>query len=295
MQAGGTGSSIALNGSIDAGTGNVTLTALNGEITDDGDDATLIVGNTLTLAARSIGARSTLTGTELDSSMRLDTDVTSLSATASAGGIFIDQLQGLQSVRVQASGGASGDIELLTRAGDLNLVDVRASDQLLLAAGRDILASPGATIAANVAELRAGTTDLDGGRIGTTDQPLRLQLSAGESLRLFVPQAIDPQSSNGPAFLAGQDVTTTVSWFNAPDELAANAGFGQFEGFDTTSSGSGTELQLRTLQGQASRVVTTVGFDFGLPDPEVQLFETSYPAVCMPMELRTAQSTDKGC
>src|SRR5690606_23843934 len=85
--------------------GDVTLTAATGSIVDDGDDSTRLSANTLTLTARSIGAASTLSGGVLDSSRRLDTDVTTLRATATAGGIYIEEADGLQNVSVQAMGG----------------------------------------------------------------------------------------------------------------------------------------------------------------------------------------------
>src|SRR5690606_21321874 len=100
---------------------DVALTASAGAIADDGDDTTRLSGRTLTLLARSIGARSTLAGATLDSTPRLDIDAITLDATSTAGGIYIDELNGLESVSLQANAGADGDIELLTATGDLNL------------------------------------------------------------------------------------------------------------------------------------------------------------------------------
>ncbi|MFC4313211.1 filamentous hemagglutinin N-terminal domain-containing protein [Steroidobacter flavus] len=262
---------------------DVALTASSGAIDDDGNDTTLITGAGLTLTARSIGAPSTLTGTTLDSSLRLDADVATLDATASTGGIFIDQRNGLQSVRALAS----GNIELLTQAGDLHLREVRSGNRLLLAAGRDIVAASGATVVANMAELRAGTTDVAGGRIGSHEQPLRLQLAAGDNLSIFVPQALAAHGSDQSPLQTEQGVLSALGTFASPNTLAAHAGFGQFQGLTTLTTDA--ETQLRTLQGQASRVVTTVGFDFESLDQEAQLFQTMSPAMCLPLELRDQQ------
>src|SRR5690606_2593077 len=118
-----------------------------------------------------------------------------------------------------------------SRTGDLHLQQVRASDTVLLAAGRNIFAAAGAgPVTARAAELRAGTTDPAGGQIGTLTDLIDFQLGAGNSLRLFVPQTIDPNDANrAPATLPSAGVTTTLNRF-APIDLAALAGFNQFQG-----------------------------------------------------------------
>jgi len=77
--------------------------------------------------ARSIGSPSTLVGTTVNSKLRLGTDVTNLVATSTAGGVYINQLQGLASANVHATGGNTGNIELLTATGDLNIQSMTAS------------------------------------------------------------------------------------------------------------------------------------------------------------------------
>src|SRR5690606_15253682 len=113
------------SGDVTVGAGSAsrdaTINASGGVTVDDGDQAPRLASTGLTLLGRSIGGASTLTGTTLDSSPRLDTSASTLNATATAGGIYIDELDGLQSVSLNAAGGGTaGDIELLTATGDLN-------------------------------------------------------------------------------------------------------------------------------------------------------------------------------
>src|SRR6185369_12476578 len=167
---------------------------------------------------------------------------------STAGGVFIDELDGLTRVSAHASGGAAGDIELLSATGDLNLQSIGASDSLLLAAGRDIMGLPGlGVISARAAELRAGGADSTAGHIGSLNQPLNLQLAAGNTLRLFVPQAVDPNdATRAPATLPSQGVVTTLSLFGAPNALSVQAGFGQFTGLGDTQFTSPAESLVRT-------------------------------------------------
>ena len=288
-------------GNIGVGTvtasGDVSLAANAGAITDDGDDTTRITAGTLNLLARSIGAPSTLTGTTLDSSMRLDTTVSALDATATNGGIFIDEADGLLSTRVQAAGGADGDIELLTATGDLNLLSVSASDTLLLSAGHNIFALPGASrISARAAELRAGGADPAAGRIGTPGRLLELELSAGNTLRLFVPQTVNPDDPNqAPATLPSAGVLSTLSLFAAPDTRVTGAGFGQFQGISDSQFTSPAETLVRTIQNQTATVQSVQGLDWASYDPNVSLFGTLEPAVCMPADQRDEEGGGGGC
>jgi filamentous hemagglutinin family protein len=275
----------------------VSLTAAAGAITDDGDDTSRITSSSIALTARSIGAASTLSGATLNSTGRLDTDTTILSATATAGGVFIDEASDLQRASVQASGGADGDIELLVRSGDLNVQSVSASDTLLLAAGRNLFATASAgPIVARRAELRAGTTDAAGGQIGSSAKPLELQLSAGSSLRLFVPQALDHEDPNrGPATLPSAGVNTTLNKFAPTNSAAATAGFGQFAGLGETQFTSPSETLIRTLQSQTSTVQAGFEIDWVSFDPEVSLFGTLDPAVCLPSDQRDEEEGEAGC
>ncbi|MEP7243172.1 MAG: filamentous hemagglutinin N-terminal domain-containing protein [Gammaproteobacteria bacterium] len=221
-------------GDITVGTvqaaGKATLTADSGAIADDADDSTRVKAQDVILLARSIGAPSTLNGTALDSSQRLDIDATTLDATSTAGGIFIHELDGLDSVSVHASGGSTADLELLTETGDLKLLEVSAADTLLLAAGGNIFALPRlGTISARAAELRAGGADSSAGHIGTTAQPLSLQLSPGATLHMFVPVNVSATDANrAPATVTAAGVVSSLEFMSDPDTLSVQAGFGQF-------------------------------------------------------------------
>jgi filamentous hemagglutinin family protein len=281
---------------VNAGNG-LTLTASSGAIADDGDDSTLLTGKAVTLAARSIGTPSTLAGSVLDSKLRLDLDANTLSATSTAGGIYINSMTGLSSVSLSASGGAGGNIELLTQAGDLNLLHVSASNNLLLAAGRNIFALPGlGTISAHAAELRAGGADASAGSIGTLTQPLSLQLSAGNTLHIYVPQTLDTNDPNrAPSTLPSSGVTSTLTTFSAPNSLAGLAGFGQFTGLSDTLFTSPAETLVRSIQNQTATVQSVLGLDWKSFDPNVSLFGTLDPSVCLPSDQRDEEKGTPGC
>ena len=276
---------------------DASLTASAGAITDDGDDTTRLTARAVTLLARSIGAPSTVVGTTINSKPRLDTDATTIDATATSGGIFIDELNGLASASVQANGGSAGDIELLTATGDLNLQKVSASDTLLLSAGHNIFALPGlGTIGARAAELRAGGADSSAGHIGTLADPLSLQLSAGNTLRMFVPQTVNPQdAARAPATLPSAGVLSTLSLFNAPSAASVQAGFGQFLGVSDSQFTSPAEALVRAIQNQTSTVQTVLGLDWASFDPNVSLFGTLDPAVCLPGDQRDEEKGASGC
>jgi hypothetical protein len=291
VQAGGN-VGIGSSGNITVGSvtahNNATLTAQSGMISSGGDANSQLSGNTVTLAARAIGAPSTLTGATLNSATRLNTEATNLVATSTAGGVYINQLTGLASADVHASGGKDGNIELLTTTGDLNIAGMSASGNLLLAAGGNIYALPGSgTITAQAAELRAGGADLNAGHIGTLGHPLVLQLNAGNTLRMFVPQTVNPNDANsGPATLTSPGVNTTLSLFTSPNLLAVEDGFGQFTGLGETQFTSPAELLVRSIQNQTATVQSVVGLDWSSFDPNVSLFGKLDPSVCLPGDQR---------
>jgi hypothetical protein len=200
-------------------------------------------------------------------------------------------------VSVQANGGAAGDIELLTVTGDLNLRSVSASDSLLLSAGHNIFALPTlGTITARAAELRAGGADSSAGHIGTLTDALNLQLSAGNTLRMFVPQTVSPQdASRAPATLPSPGVLSTLSLFNSPSAASVQAGFGQFLGLSDSQFTSPAEALVRAIQNQTSTVQTVVGLDWASFDPNVSLFGTLDPAVCLPGDQRDEEQGASGC
>ena len=300
VQAAGSLDVSAANGDIVVGNvsaaNNTTLTANSGAINDDGDDTTRVTANTVTLMARSIGAPSTLAGTTVDSSQRLDSDATNLFATSTAGGVYINQLTGLSSASVHASGGKDGNIELLTATGDINILSMNASGTLLLAAGGNIYALPGAgTITAQAAELRAGGADPTAGHIGTLGRPLILQLASGDTLRMFVPRTVNSSDPNSaPSTLPSAGVESTLVLFAAPSSLAVDAGFGQFTGLSESQFTSQAELLVHSIQNQTASIESVLGLDWSSFDPNVSLFGKLDPSVCLPGDQRDEEQGADG-
>lgn len=268
---------------------NATLTAAAGAISNDGIDNTVLAAHNVNLLAQSIGSTAT-------AAQRLDINANTLNATATAGGIYIDAQNGLASVSVQANGGVNGNIELMAPNGDLNLLSVSASNNLLLSAGRNILGLPGlGHITARSAELRAGASDPSTGHIGTLLAPLALQLDPGSTLRIFVPQTVSSSDpTRAPATLPSAGVLTTLSLFNAPSPLALEAGFGEFQGLSDSLYTSQAESLVHTIQNQTV-VQTVVGLDWGSFDANVSLFGTLDPSVCLPSDQRDEEAGGAGC
>ena len=288
------GGNITVN-SVNA-SGDASLSASGGSILDDGDNSTRLTGKTVTLLARAIGGPA-LNGATPDNKARLDIDTTRLDATATGGGIYIDSLNGLASTSLKASGGADGDVELLTASGDINLQSVSASGTLLLSAARNIYGLPTlGVITARAAELRAGAVDAGEGQIGTLAQPLSLHLNAGNTLRIFVPQTVDPNDPNrAPSTLPSAGVSTTLSLYGAPNPLALLAGFGQFTGLSDTQFTSPAEALVRSIQNQTATVQTVLGLDWASFDPNISLFGTLDPSVCLPGDQRDEEQGASGC
>jgi hypothetical protein len=276
---------------------NVSLTAGSGAIADDGDNTTAISGKGVTLLAKSIGAPATLAASVLDSKLRLDVQANTLEATSTNGGIYIDALNGLASASVHASGGTVGNIELLAPTGDLNLLKVSASNTLLLAAGGNIIGLPGlGTMTARSAELRAGGSSATAGRIGSLAQPLSLQLDPGNTLHIYVPASLNTNDATlAPSTLPSAGVTTTLSTFNAPNALSVQAGFGQFQGLSDTLFTSPAEALVRSIQNQTATVQSVVGIDWASFNPNVSLFGTLDPSVCLPGDQRDEEKGGGGC
>ncbi|MGH8179282.1 MAG: filamentous hemagglutinin N-terminal domain-containing protein [Steroidobacter sp.] len=83
-----------------SGAGNEVALVASGAMTDDGDNATRVSGGSVTLAAAAIGA--------VDANAEIDMQATSLTATASSGGVFIGEADALQLNAITA--GAGGNI-----------------------------------------------------------------------------------------------------------------------------------------------------------------------------------------
>ncbi len=131
---------------------------------------------------------------------------------------------------------------------------------------------------------------------GTLSDVLDLQLSAGNSLRLFVPQSIDPNDPDrGPATLPSIGVTTTLSQFTSQGGLAARAGFNQLQSIGETQFTSPAETLVRTLQNQTGTVQTGLDIDWVSFDADVSLFGTLEPAVCLPADQRDEEESTPEC
>jgi len=92
----GAANSIELGSISAAGAGNDIVITAPGAITDDGDNATRVVGRSLTLSGAAIGAAA--------ASGELDVQLASLTATASSGGIYVSDADDLQLNSVTAAG-----------------------------------------------------------------------------------------------------------------------------------------------------------------------------------------------
>ena len=137
-----------------SGIGNSIVVRAEGAITDDGDAATRVSGGSLALTGTSIGAAGTA----------IDTQVTLLNATASSGGVFINEVDDLQINTV------TGTDVVLTAAGAL-------TDD-----GNDSTRVTGTSIRLNAA------------RIGTSDN--RVDTAAG---------SLDAIATAGGIYFAEQD------------------------------------------------------------------------------------------
>jgi hypothetical protein len=127
-------------------------------------------------------------------------------------------------------------------------------------------------------------------------QPLSLQLDAGNTLRIFVPQTVDSNDPNrAPATLPSAGVLTTLSLFGAPSALAVDAGYAQFQGLSDTLYTSQAESLVHSIQNQTAVVQTVLGLDWGSFDPSVSLFGTLDPSVCLPSDQRDEEAGAAGC
>jgi hypothetical protein len=120
---------------------------------------------------------------------------------------------------------------------------------------------------------------------------LVLELNAGESLRMFVPQTINPNAAgSGPATLPSAGVESTLGLFAAPNGLAVDAGFGQFQGLGESQFTSQAELLVHSIQNQTSTVQTVLGLDWNSFNPNVSLFGKLDPSVCLPGDQRDEEA-----
>lgn len=183
-----TGGDVVLD-QVNAGAGDVFITA-SGTITDNVNDGVAdIIGGAVTLRGTAIG-ESAGNGT-------IDTTADSIQATATAGGIYLNQSAGLSSFAASASG-AGNDIVVIT-GGDTTLGSVVAPDDITLNAGGSVFDGNGATPNLTGDQVTITAT----GAIGT----------AGDAIDATI-SALDAVASGGGLFLAnsgGLSVTQGVA------------------------------------------------------------------------------------
>ncbi len=73
-----------------------------------------------------------------------------------------------------------------------------------------------------------------------------------------------------------------------------HAGFGQFQDGADTLFTSASEALVRTIQNRTNTVQTMLGLDSAWFDPNVRLFGTLDPAVCLRPDQRDEEADDKG-
>jgi filamentous hemagglutinin family protein len=338
LTAGGAGSALTI-GTVSAGTGTATLTA-GGAVTDAANGATSLTAGAATITAASIGVQETTTTAE----NTLNTSIDTLTATASSGDIVVRDLNDITLASINGATGqdvivvAPGDITVaqITGAGP------NGAGRVLLSAGSDILASGAADhITAGNVELRAGGLDPDGGRIGEAANELRLLVPAeigggANGTGANVPSVLVLQRpAVGDSTVAAQvpnfrvvpnpfevaqgllepgnqdvdDYLTTVftvrtlnvdgsvELANANLQLGGNAEVV----FDPNAQNSLLDLSNATnAQGEGTLYIDWASFD-----PNVSLFGTVNPPICLPRDQQeeddatdapvAANATSSGC
>ncbi len=291
---------------------NVTLNDMNALTLGNFDIAgtfTATAGGTISDSGRVTASALNLTGSAIGTGNLsggtpgfIDTQVGSLNLKATSGGIFVNNLSG--SVTVTAS--APGNIELITRGPNANLTvqSVRAGGDALLTAGDSILAANSTSLVeGNLVQLRAGLENA-AGTIGALGALLRVNASqAPQSLQLVVPSANGKDPTNTPNVLANVSPNRLV--FNGNQLNLYSAPFGNI-----VSGGqfiiSGVQLgEAGTQEGRAGSLSLTEAseagghrvlyIDWSSFDPNVSLFGTVNPAVCLPKDQREEDSGQGGC
>ena len=319
LVAGGAGNALTLNGTVNAGAGTATLTA-GGAVTDattDMADPSVIAGNTIVTGA-SIGSASNT----------LNINVDNLTATASTGDMFFHEQN---SVTLTNLTGANGRDVFVGAQQDITVNQISvtgsgAAGRVLLAAGRDVFATPGLTgtdahITAQNIEVRAGGMDTTGGQIGTDGVKLRLAVpdtipggatNTGDPVSsvLFLQRPVGPDSevplfapqfdlvSNplgqisssvlpNPALSAGVFLTTvfttrtaqtdgTIALVNSVLPLTSNASLS----YDPDAQNNFLDLSSASnAQGEGTLYIDWASFD-----PNVSLFGTVNPPICLPRD-----------
>ncbi len=149
-----TGNVIVVSINAGIGNGDVILTATLGSIVDDGVNGTGITADDANLtAALAVG--------DNVGSGQLDTTINSVTALASAGGVYIGESNGL-TVTSATSTGAGNNVEISTTTGNITVVSIASANDVFLtatAAGGSIVDddNDGTVISGNVVNLTANT------------------------------------------------------------------------------------------------------------------------------------------
>lgn len=229
---------------------DVVISAL-GNITDDGDAQTRITAGNVALSGSAIGAAGA--GNEID------TAIDSLTATASAGGIYIGELDNIELAAVNANG--AGNDVVITASGAIT----DDGDNTTRVAGGNLILAATAIGAVN-SELDTQATSLttnasSGGVFISEADDLQLNTIAGSEVAITAAGALTDDGNDATRVtadsvtLAGSRIGVAGSRVDtAAAVLSATAGNGgiyldeqdSVTLADVRSSGAGNEVDLRT-------------------------------------------------
>jgi filamentous hemagglutinin family protein len=179
-------------GQVDVGnTGSVSFGTAGGNIIDDGNKATRVLANSVSLTGRSLGAAG---------SNHLDVVTGSLNATATTGGIYIDvpsPTGGSYTNTLTVSGmSAAGPVELAVHEGDISITgNISATNQAVrLTADRGSILNPGGTVTVGTGSLTLNAA----GSIGNSTRALTVSANGA---------ALDAQAGTGIAVTSAGSLT----------------------------------------------------------------------------------------
>ncbi|CAO3380993.1 filamentous hemagglutinin N-terminal domain-containing protein [Azospirillum argentinense] len=218
-------------GTVNAGAGSVALTSTAGDIT--GTSAGLLTGGALTLTAKGSTGSNGAIGSSVQA---LNTAVTSLTATAGSGGVFLSNTGALALTSLTSGGGS------VTATGDLTVgaVNSGSSALTLTSSGGSILddADAATTIAAYSLSLTAA------GSIGTSGTVL----TTGSYL-------INAASGLGGIHLTASGSANLTSFVSTNGDIAVTTGGSTSIG--TMTSVNGTSNISVTANGAVSSIAAT--------------------------------------
>ncbi len=179
-------------GQVDVGyAGSAAFTSTGGNVVDDGNKATRVLANSVSLNGRSLGA----TG-----SNHLDVVAGTLNATATAGGIYIDvpsPTGGSNTNTLTVSGmSAAGPVELALHEGDISITgNISAANQAVrLSADRGSILNPSGTVTVGTGSLTLNAA----GSIGNSTRALTVSANGA---------ALNAQAGTGIAVSSAGSLT----------------------------------------------------------------------------------------